>query len=140
MRVARVEFLPLGWDSASSSWRVEADEAVYFLKIRKGPLNPASVLVPRHLSEQGFQQVIGPVLSTNGAAWTTVTLWPATVSVPRREPAFAFWETLNLTMPFPLPFASEVMVINASSLAAVQAQPSPALTLITPSPAWLEKA
>src|SRR5262249_32673065 len=80
-----------------------------------------------------------------GAACTTLTSCPATVSVPRREPGFGFAETTNFTVPLPLPLAPTTTVMNGSLLTAVQTQPSPALTMISPSPtsgwrAWLTGA
>src|SRR5262245_20938691 len=71
---------------------------------------------------------------SSGAACATVTLRPAMVSVARREPAFGFLEMANLTVPTPLPFAPEAIVINGSLLTAVHAQPSLAFTLTTPLP------
>jgi spectinomycin phosphotransferase len=69
IRAVRLEFLPLGWDAGSSSWKVEAQEGVFFLKIRRSLPNPAGALVPRYLYEHGFQQVLGPLSTSNGEAW-----------------------------------------------------------------------
>jgi spectinomycin phosphotransferase len=72
IRVVGIEFLPLGWDAESSSWRVEAQEGAYFLKVRKSLPNPAGVLVPRYLHEHGIEQVMGPIPTTDGKGWAMV--------------------------------------------------------------------
>jgi spectinomycin phosphotransferase len=72
IRVAGIEFLPLGWDPASSSYRVDGEDRVYFLKVRKGLPNPAGMLIPRHLQAHGFEQVMGPLSTRTGEAWADV--------------------------------------------------------------------
>ena len=67
--VIRIDFLPLGLDSSAWAYRVEAGNATYFLKIRKEILNPAGILIPCFLKEQGIQQVIAPLVTKNGEAW-----------------------------------------------------------------------
>jgi hypothetical protein len=58
---------------------------------------------------------------------------PATVIVPvRAGPVLAATE--KLTVPLPVPVAPAVMVIQASLLVAVQAQPAAAVTLVEPAP------
>jgi spectinomycin phosphotransferase len=68
--VAGVEFLPLGQDSSAWVYRVRADDAAYFLKVRKHIRNEASLVVPRYLSDRGLTQVIPPLTNTLGALWT----------------------------------------------------------------------
>ena len=43
--------------------------------------------------------------------------------------------TLNAVVPGPVPLAPPVMLIHAALLAAVQAQPAPAVTVLLPVPA-----
>lgn len=69
LRVHAVEFLPLGWDAASWSYRIEAESGVYFLKLRRHLTNPVGILIPRFLKEQGIGQVMGPLPSKAGNAW-----------------------------------------------------------------------
>ena len=47
--VLEIDFLPLGLDSSAWAYRVEAENATYFLKLRKVIPNPAGVLIPRLL-------------------------------------------------------------------------------------------
>lgn len=64
-----IEFLPLGLDSSASAYRVEADNCVYFLKLRKQIPNPTGILIPRFLKEQGIAQVMAPLSTQDGGAW-----------------------------------------------------------------------
>src|SRR5687768_18115175 len=59
---AEIEFLPLGNDSSAWAYRVMVADSSYFLKVRKGAINPPSVLIPRYLNSQGIQQVVAPLL------------------------------------------------------------------------------
>ena len=60
--------------------------------------------------------------------WVTVNVCPPTVIVPMRCVAPVFAATVKPTEPFPLPDAPLVTVIQETLLAAVQAQPVPAVT------------
>jgi spectinomycin phosphotransferase len=64
-----IEFLPLGLDSSAWAYRVEAENTVYFLKLRKEIPSPAGILIPRFLREQGIQQVMAPLATKFGEAW-----------------------------------------------------------------------
>jgi hypothetical protein len=62
-----------------------------------------------------------------GAACVTVNAWPAIDTVPLRDgPLFA--SALIVTVPSPLPDAPAVTVSQATSEAALHAQPAPAVT------------
>jgi spectinomycin phosphotransferase len=67
-----VEFLPLGLDSSAWAYRVEAENAIYFLKLRKEIPNPVGILIPRFLKEQGIRQVMAPLSTKDGEAWASV--------------------------------------------------------------------
>jgi hypothetical protein len=76
------------------------------------------------------------------AAWLTVKVAPAIVKVPLREVVAVFAAALIPTVPLPLPLAPEVTLSHVSLLAAVHAQPAPAVTPTLPVPpaaviAWL---
>ena len=68
------------------------------------------------------------------AACVTVNVAPAIVSVPVRLEATVFAATVNVTEPLPEPVAPPVTVIHAALLAAVHAQPVPAVTVLLPLP------
>ena len=69
--VTGIEFLPLGLDSSAWAYRVEAENATYFLKLRKEIPNPAGILIPRFLKEQGIEQVMAPLSTKDGEAWAS---------------------------------------------------------------------
>jgi spectinomycin phosphotransferase len=66
--VTGVDFLPLGLDSSAWAYRVDAKIGAYFLKLRKEIPNPAGILIPRFLKEQGIGQVMAPLSTKDGAA------------------------------------------------------------------------
>src|SRR5579863_8467893 len=69
--IATIAFLPLGNDSASAAYRVDAaDGAAYFLKTRSRiGFSPASVSVPLHLSELGVPHILAPLPTKSKSAW-----------------------------------------------------------------------
>lgn len=81
--IASLTFLPLGEDSASAVYRIEAnDGAVYLLKTRSElGFSAASLAVPRYLHDLGVPHVPAPLLTTSQAPWIMVndfalTLYP----------------------------------------------------------------
>ena len=67
--VVDIEFLPLGLDSSAWAYRVEAENATYFLKLRKEIPNPAGILIPHFLKEQSIEQVMAPLVTKDREAW-----------------------------------------------------------------------
>ncbi len=65
----------------------------------------------------------------------TVTVWPATVSVPTRWAVDVFAGALKVTVPLPLPLAPPLIVSQAALLVAAQAQPVAAVTAVVDEPA-----
>jgi spectinomycin phosphotransferase len=65
--VAGVEFLPIGYEATVWIYRVDtADGGAYFLKLRRGVADPATLAVPRLLREAGVSQVVAPVPAQSG--------------------------------------------------------------------------
>jgi spectinomycin phosphotransferase len=65
--VTGVTFLPIGNDSTAWVYRVAAlDGAGYFLKVKRGPVDPASVEVPRYVKARGLTQAVAPLLVKTG--------------------------------------------------------------------------
>ena len=59
MAAAAVEFLPVGDDSNAWSYHVvAADGSRRHLKVRRGPVDPATVLVPMALRDHGLAVVV----------------------------------------------------------------------------------
>lgn len=64
------EFLPLGNDSSAWVFRVlDADGTHFFVKTRLGAVNPASLLVPRVLSDYGIGHMAPPLPARSGQLW-----------------------------------------------------------------------
>lgn len=62
-------FLPLGYVN-SAVYRVAADTGIsYFLKLRRGDVNPVAVALPAFLHAQGIRQVMAPIATTSGTLW-----------------------------------------------------------------------
>jgi spectinomycin phosphotransferase len=61
LTIEKISFLPLGADLNTAVYRVTTgDKTNYFLKLRSGEFNEASVLVPKYLADHGLKQVIPP--------------------------------------------------------------------------------
>ena len=69
--VTGIDFLPLGLDSSAWAYRVKTGGIAYFLKLRKAIPNPAGILIPRFLKEQGIGQVMAPLATKDGVAWAS---------------------------------------------------------------------
>jgi hypothetical protein len=68
--VATLTFLPLGHDQFAWVYRVRAaDGGDYFLKLRRGPVNTASLAVARALHAGGIARVVAPLPTADGALW-----------------------------------------------------------------------
>ncbi len=65
----------------------------------------------------------------------TVTVWPATVSVPTRWAVDVLAVAVKVTVPFPVPLAPPVTLSQAALLVAAQAHPEPAVTPVVEAPA-----
>lgn len=65
-----LEFLPLGYDLGAAKYKVVAEGGQeYFLKLRSGPLNAASLQVPPALVDEGVPNVVAPLRTTSGTLW-----------------------------------------------------------------------
>ncbi|MDQ3767383.1 MAG: aminoglycoside phosphotransferase family protein [Actinomycetota bacterium] len=66
IRVGGLAFLPVGNDSESWAYRIDAtDGTTYFLKVRSVMDQMAGLVVPRHLQDRGVPHIVGP-LRTGG--------------------------------------------------------------------------
>lgn len=72
-RIAEIAFLPLGADQNTAVYRARPHDGMqYFVKLRLGDFNAASVLVPHYLSRQGIQQIIPPQATRGGQLWAAL--------------------------------------------------------------------
>ncbi len=70
LRAAELDFLPLGADVNTAVYRATAEGGQeFFVKLRGGEFNPASVAVPWFLGRQGFRQAIAPLPALMGGLW-----------------------------------------------------------------------
>jgi spectinomycin phosphotransferase len=68
--VRQVERLSLGLDSDAAVFQIDAaDDARYFLKLKRGDPPERSILVPRMLRAAGITQVVAPLDTTTGGLW-----------------------------------------------------------------------
>jgi len=81
--IVALTFLPLGNDSDTYVYRIEADDgAAYFLKIRSRlGFSPASLAIPRYLRNSGVPHILAPILTASQSPWVMVndfalTLYP----------------------------------------------------------------
>jgi spectinomycin phosphotransferase len=67
LSVTAIDFLPIGNDSNSWVYRVEAaDGTAYFLKAKQGAIYLPSLAVPHALKEQGIEQIVAPLPTVAG--------------------------------------------------------------------------
>jgi len=70
LQVARVTFLPIGYDVNTAVYRLLAEDGGdYFLKLRKGDFNEITVALPHFLRTQGIQAIIAPLKTRRGLLW-----------------------------------------------------------------------
>jgi spectinomycin phosphotransferase len=75
--VASVRFLPLGYDPHASVYEVlTADSTRYFLKVRFGPVDESSLLVPWTLIDHGVPNILGPLRTRSSALWAPLDGYP----------------------------------------------------------------
>ena len=74
-------FLPLGADINTAVYHIQSpNHPPYFLKLRSGPFNPAAVILPKLLQEQGLNHIIAPLPTTDGRLYTTLEAYTVTLS------------------------------------------------------------
>jgi spectinomycin phosphotransferase len=73
LNIIQVAFLPLGADGNTAVYHLVADdERQYFLKLRGGLFDEASVAVPKYLSDLGVRQIIPPLPTQTGKLWSSL--------------------------------------------------------------------
>ena len=70
---ARITFLPVGADQNTAAYRLAAAAGTaHFLKLRAGPFDETSVLLPRFLADHGIPGIIAPLPARDGRLWARV--------------------------------------------------------------------
>lgn len=73
LRVDTITFLPLGADVNTAVYRVITnDKRHYFVKLRGGLFDGASVAVPKFLSDLGIKQIIPSLYTQTGQLWASL--------------------------------------------------------------------
>jgi spectinomycin phosphotransferase len=73
LHIERIHFLPLGADLSTTVYRVVTkDGTSYFLKVKKGDFNEASIAIPNFLSTLGIKQVIPSLTTKTGQLWANL--------------------------------------------------------------------
>ncbi len=73
LSVQKLYFLPLGADLNTAVYRIVTnDKTAYFVKLRKGDFNQASVTVPNFLDDLGIKQIIPSIKTQTGQLWTHI--------------------------------------------------------------------
>ncbi len=69
----QLEFLPWGYDQDTAIYRATSENQIsYFVKMRRGKLDLASVVLPRYLHDLGLKQVIPPFPAKTGKLWASM--------------------------------------------------------------------
>ena len=91
---------------------------------------PVVTLSVRLVLSESIEKLVGVTVAAQPvAACETVTVWPATVSVPVRGLPVVFCAMENVTEPIPEPVAPLVMAIQLVAVVAVHEQEVPAMML-----------
>ena len=73
LSVDKIAFLPLGADLNTAVYRaVTDDETPYFVKLRRGDFDNATVAVPKFLGDLGIKQIIPPLITQTGQLWASL--------------------------------------------------------------------
>ena len=72
LEIDELAFLPLGADLNTAVYRATANNTPYFVKLRRGDFDPASVAVPKFLSNSGLKQIIPPLPTQSGQLWVNL--------------------------------------------------------------------
>jgi len=78
--VTGIEFLPLGADQNAAVYRsIARDGTPYFVKLRQGVIDEATIALPRFLYDQGISQVMAPLPNRAGRLWAKLDLYKVIV-------------------------------------------------------------
>jgi spectinomycin phosphotransferase len=107
LSVTMLTFLPLGADSASAVYRVEADDgSAYLLKARTGEgFSIPSLAIPHYLSNQGLDHIAAPLPTVTQALWVSLdgfalSLYPFIEGCTGTEAGLSelHWQALGATL------------------------------------------
>jgi spectinomycin phosphotransferase len=95
LSIEKISFLPLGADRNTSVYRVVTKaEMNYFVKLKKGDFNEASISIPNFLSALGIKQVIPALTTQTGQLWANLNPFKV-ILYPFMEGRPAFEEIMS---------------------------------------------
>jgi spectinomycin phosphotransferase len=80
VRVTEIAFLPLGYDVNTAVYRVADGATPYFLKLRSGDFDEATIAIPRFLYDCGISAVIPPIPTGDKRLWTRMDAYAVVLS------------------------------------------------------------
>lgn len=73
LTIQQLAFLPLGADANAGVYRALSSTGnVYFVKLRRGTFDEASVTIPRLLHDRGIREIIAPLTTRDGRLWAAI--------------------------------------------------------------------
>lgn len=72
LAVRAIEFLPLGYDANAGVYRVQAQDAAYFLKAKRDQVSPLSLRLPHYLKEHGIPEAVAPLPTVSQGLHATI--------------------------------------------------------------------
>jgi spectinomycin phosphotransferase len=80
VRVTEIAFLSLGYDVNTAVYRVTDGATPYFLKLRSGDFDEATIAIPRFLYDRGISAIIPPIPTRDGRLWTRMDAYAVVLS------------------------------------------------------------
>lgn len=72
LSIRALVFLPVGNDARAWAYRVETATGDFYLKLRKGAVNRAALLVPQFLRERGICNAVAPLRTASGELFARI--------------------------------------------------------------------
>ena len=80
VRADQISFLPIGADRNTAVYRIVAGpDLAYFLRLRGGAFEEASVALPKALKDEGVEHIISPVTTATGQLWSALDAYRVTL-------------------------------------------------------------
>ena len=121
LSIDRLTFLPLGADVDTAVYQVDAGQANYFLKLRRGLFDETTLAVPQYLASLGIQAIIAPIQPDSGKSWVVLdeyklVLYPFIPGIDAYQKALSerqwivFGQTLKAIHAAPIPPTLRVLL------------------------------
>lgn len=101
----QLTFLALGADPHTYTYKVQDDQATYFLKLRSANFSEVSLALPAFLKKLGAPHIVAPIETTDKTLWShldtfTCILYPYVMGTPANEALLtpAQWNSFGDTL------------------------------------------